>query len=519
MQILFFLALFSLPRFAGADDLVSDQPIQQQSTADQLATIQREMSFLEKRLAELSKEEARVGKDDAAVENEISMRESQLQRARNNFIATASEVELPAPEQKRPEKRDLVQETQDLIAPVFDAVRRVSEKPRRIEALRTGIFYLNDRIAQVNKAIVALDRTIRAKTYPIYQHELEDAMSGLRHDRDVLQVRVDAMERKLNVEEEDRRTIFQIVVDGAKDFVKSKGKNILISFLVFFGVLWLLLSIKRLFFRSKFVHSRMRHFNLPFHTVYNLVAGLAAIFSVILTLHLLNDWFLATIVLLIVFAVFWAVKSVVHHFIHEIRLLFNLGPVKQGERVIWQGVPWLVQSLSLRTVLVNEALQGGSIALPATIIGTLFSRMTVEGEPWFPTLVGDYVLLDETVIVATGNARKHYATSVFLSKNPQNFSHGFEVEAAVEIQHESAAPRLDKLRPALLGAVTSRLSDRLKGSDPELKSLELQLSALGLRNTQIHLRAQAVGRLAPQREALRRELQSIACEAWRETSG
>jgi hypothetical protein len=177
----------------------------------------------------------------------------------------------------------------------------------------------------------------------------------------------------------------------------------------------------------------------------------------------------------------------------------------------------------LRSVLVNEALQGGTIALPAAIVGTLFSRMTVEGEPWFPTLVGDYVLLDdgcfgqvetqtpETVIVATGNTRKHYATSVFLSQNPQNFSHGFEIAADVEIEQD----RLRVDRAALLKAVTTQLEDRLKGSDPELKHLELQVTASGLRTTQIHLRAQAAGRLAPLREMLKRELQSAASEALR----
>ncbi len=432
-----FIALFFL---LPLPTLANDAPASP-TTADQLLTIQRDITWLEQQIAQRQKDETNADKDEiAGIENDVSDLQSRLEKARATFIATVAGVELPGPENATaaPQKRDLIQELQELVVPVFDAIRRVSEKPRRIEAIRDKIFDLNNRLDQINLAITKIDDVLRARTYPAFRNELVSSRDSLSHERDEIQVRVDALQRNLNLLAGDHRTVMQVLSDGAKDFAATRGKNLLIAFIVFITVLWLLLRTRNALFSRRVVHAKLQHLSRTAHVLSGIAAGLVAFIAVILTLHFLNDWFLATLLILSLAASVWAFKALIPAFVHEAKFVLNLGPVRQGERVVWQGIPWHVKMLGFRTVLENESLQGGTVTLPASSLSTLLSRLPVKGEPWFPTRVGDFVLLDdgnrgqveaqtpEIVILKMGNSRKHYATAAFLAKNPQVFVKGFD---------------------------------------------------------------------------------------------
>ena len=45
---------------------------------------------------------------------------------------------------------------------------------------------------------------------------------------------------------------------------------------------------------------------------------------------------------------------------------FDLGAVQENERLMFAGVPWLVERLDLYTHLVNPALDGGTFTVPVT---------------------------------------------------------------------------------------------------------------------------------------------------------
>jgi hypothetical protein len=80
------------------------------------------------------------------------------------------------------------------------------------------------------------------------------------------------------------------------------------------------------------------------------------------------------------------------HFVREVTLLLNLGAVREGERVMYNGIPWLVRSLNFYTRLVNPELEGGDIRLPLRDFHDLRSRSFDANEPWFPTRLNDWVI-------------------------------------------------------------------------------------------------------------------------------
>jgi hypothetical protein len=78
----------------------------------------------------------------------------------------------------------------------------------------------------------------------------------------------------------------------------------------------------------------------------------------------------------------------------EVRLLLNLGAVREEECVIHAGLPWQVMSINILTVLRNPALEG-VIRLPLDVMTTMVSRPVVRDELWFPTQRLDYIILPD----------------------------------------------------------------------------------------------------------------------------
>ena len=138
------------------------------------------------------------------------------------------------------------------------------------------------------------------------------------------------------------------------------------------------------------------------------------------------------------FLMVWTSRQWIPKFLQEIKLIVDLGTVREGERMIWQGVPWLVEEIRLQAILVNERLEGGVLRLPLHDLVGEHSRPVVENEPWFPTQTMDWVLLsdnsygrvenqtmEQVVLKLKGGALKYYATADFLTQNPINISNGF----------------------------------------------------------------------------------------------
>ena len=144
----------------------------------------------------------------------------------------------------------------------------------------------------------------------------------------------------------------------------------------------------------------------------------------------------------------------------------NLGTVREGERLVYQGIPWKVQALNFSTQLVNPLLKGGMLRLPLKDLMDLTSRPCDPEEPWFPCREKDWVLLADgtlgRVLVQTpemvelrllGGSRKTYPTFEFLKQNPNNISAGFRVNITFCLdprhQHESVGTIPERLQEAL----------------------------------------------------------------------
>jgi hypothetical protein len=126
-----------------------------------------------------------------------------------------------------------------------------------------------------------------------------------------------------------------------------------------------------------------------------------------------------------------------------------MGTVREGERIMFEGCSWKVRKVGIRTHLVNEALEGGSLHVNIGQIKDHVSRPIVKDEPWFPTNKDDHVLLsdgtygkvivqtpDQVVVRVDDMTRRFYSLSDFVASRPLNLSDGFVATSSIALDYE-----------------------------------------------------------------------------------
>ncbi len=148
------------------------------------------------------------------------------------------------------------------------------------------------------------------------------------------------------------------------------------------------------------------------------------------------------------------------------KLLPNVGAVREGERLLYRDIPWRVVEAGFFTELENPALRGGKIRVPLKDLAGLRSRLPAEDEPWFPSEIGHWVILQdgtygqvveqtpEVVTVSTTRGiHRSYPTADYLAQHPKNLSVNF-----------FAVPRVVSLHYRYRDIVNTEIVTKLKAS-------------------------------------------------------
>ena len=203
----------------------------------------------------------------------------------------------------------------------------------------------------------------------------------------------------------------------------------------------------------------------------------------------------------------------------------NLGEVREGERVVYSGIPWKVERLSFFTSLTNEQLRGGVIRLPINRLSGLVSRAISEhGEPWFPCSEGDWIALPEegrgkvisqtpefVQLVKLGGARLTIPTAAFLLKSPLNLSTSFRLSIPFGIDYKHIAESTTTIPEIIWAHLTRELGTLLEKRE-QLISLKVEFAKASNSSLDYAIIADFDGSLAHRYEFLNRALQRLAVD-------
>jgi hypothetical protein len=457
----------------------------------------------------------------------INKLQSQLNLLELDFKSRVTTLPLEDPSLEKMKKLDWVEEIQELTKPLLTAIRDLTEKPRQIQELKSKIEDLETKLQRHQQA----SESISGLAEDLKNNPLPDTPEGKKFQATIIHLRDEydpelvqfnlaearaSLDKFLNADE----SVVETATKTIKEFFQTRGRNLLVTVLTFAGFWWVLSRLRRWILTRKFLTNRTSSIGKLFSAAYNVVVLLFCMFVGLACLYFFNDWLLITLIVMGIFFVLWTSRQWIPQFFDEIKLIVDLGTVREGQRLIWEGVPWLVKEIRLHATLVNDRLQGGEIILPLYRLIDMNSRPVVENEPWFPTRLHDWVLLGdefygkieyqtmEQVVInlKEGGALKYYKTEDFLAQNPVNISNGFEYSIEFGLDYEIQSRICDEIPVLFTTEIKRHLQLHFEGDDPNFYQLEVLLDNAGASSLNLVVEVYVHGRCAHLYEECRREI-------------
>ena len=449
-----------------------------------------------------------------ALDAEIAEIDAQIERlatgASGDEIATADDL------------FDIQAEIEGLVEPFILIVKSATENARAIAKLERE---RDEAADQTNIAQSALDTL-----GPILEAAPEDAAAAERlralrelwiERRDAAEARNATAERQLELRRAEQFDAGESASEAAESFVRNRGRNLIFGILAFAGVFFGLRLVKRFLIKA-LGETRSRTFAARLGgLIFDGLAMIAAFGAILTVFNYYNDWLLTGLTILLLLALGWVFLMSLPSMIEQLTLLLNLGAVQEGERVVIDGVPWLVRRLDFYTDLTNPALRGGAFTVPARKLLGLHSRPVGDNEAWFPTEEGDWVLIGDDLfgevahqspemvqVRKEGGAVVSFPIAGFLEANPVNLSKGFRATASLGLDYRHQAQALTEIPSKLKASIDVGL-ERIVDRDMIL-AVDAMLVSAGDSALEFELEADLTGDAAPLYEDICDALTQIA---------
>lgn len=531
------LTVSRLHKFVGCLLVVSflcfplPQAFSQESIEEEDKQRIRIILLLIARQAKLVQEELKAMQDEPETQSIIRKREklqSQLDGFNKNFEALSTQLSTDDLVLQDEKKKDWITQLQELTLPLLEALSDISEKPRKIEKYKKNIAVLESQLLKYQggtKNLVALmdmENSGLDIESPDTQ-ELIDRLQKLKnkYDPELVGIQLEETERNLNNLLATQESIVDTVASTMRRFFKTRGLNLLIAFLSFVALWWVLIKLRSVLIGAKRGVNLAPWIKKLMMTIYNIFVIIICLIVSMVTLYLRNDWLLLSVIILFLVAVAWTSRQLIPKLFREVRLGLNLGTVREGERLIWGGVPWYVSNIGLQATLVNERLQGGQFHLPLGELIDYHSRPVVESEPWFPTKVNDWVILsdgtygvvenqtiEQIVLRLKGNALKFYATPEFLKMTPVNISRGFRYDIQFGLDYGTQSKICDEIPQIFEDGLRRHLHKHYQEGSPDFLKTEVTFDSAGSSSLNLRIIIHVDGRRSEHYEELQREVQA-----------
>ena len=512
-------------------ELAGNQPPTKEEKLESLKTITEPLSVA---LAELQKLQSETKKAETAdakqeIQSRIDSERERVTQLRENFRDILGGSEAAEYEDISIERANIQEQISELIQPVLSEIRNATSEPRELEALRKAFDGANERKRKADVVLNRIDQLIEASKDKVLIAELKSARRiwASRQAESTSQLAVNKVQ--IDDRTRDQRSLWERLSSGFSKFFRSRGMNLL--FAVLAGALGFITTRKiySLARRISPVHQKEKN-NFTSRIADILAMGIAVIVAlagIILVFYSRGDWLLLTLVIIFLIGVAWAGKTAIPPYLDQIRMILNLGSVREGERVIYKGLPWKVSKLGFYTTFINPNLQGGELRIPIREVMGMISRPITNKEVWFPSEADDWVTLsdgtfgktitqtpDQVVVLQLGGSTKTYPTTDFLTLSPENISRGFRISVIFGIDYIHQAECTTTIPEIFKTTITSRLIQDY-GRD-EVRSIKVEFASASASSLDYEVLADFNGSLASKFNAIKRNIQCVCVDTCNE---
>ena len=414
------------------------------NTRDQILTIQQRMQST-----------AGVGRQEDLT-LQISKLSKHLKNLEGNFHQLATDVQLEKFDNTKKQTFDWKEELKQLIEPLFREIKQMTSRPREIDKLETEIEQFEEQQTIAKKALEKLNAISPHITDNNLRVELNQIKTLWKNKSQEIKTRLNISRQKLRQKHLMKKNISEHLHELMQLFFRSRGRNLLLAIVVFALTWFLMYQLQERIHLTKPFQKHPRSVYIrTFDLSYWIATFITSLIALLLVLYFCGDWFLLSLFIIFVVGIAWASNHALPRYWKQARIILNLGPVREGEMIEYQGISYKVSRINLASELTNEKLDGGKIQLPLKDLLDMRSRPISEKECWFPSQVNDWVMLPDNnigkILAQTpafvnvqllGDQIISYPTAEFLKISPCNLSKGFRMVAEINFddQHQGRMP-------------------------------------------------------------------------------
>ena len=506
----------------------ADEAAQKQETAlEMLRSIVQMKADLADRMAEKKKQ---IKRSDSATEKELLEAElqeldKQLAVAAADFERIATGVDGNVFSEKKEEKFDWKRELVSLVEPGIKELKQLTAKARRKTELREQLATYEELQPEAARARTQVEQLLAEVKDRTLKNELKKLLPEYKGLESQISNKLDLVRLQLAEIEQEETSLLESSGDSLKNFFRTRGLYLAIALAACLGVVFFLRAGYRLFIRMiPGYRADYRPFHIrAFELLSRVLILLMALLSVILVFYIFEDWVLLSLAVIALMGVAWAAKNTLPRFVHQSRLMLNIGAVREGERMMYEGVPWLVKQINVYSTLENPDL-GLTIRLPIEALLDKTSRAFHQSESWFPCRKNDWVILSdgtrgcvtalshETVeLVQRGGARKTYQTGDFLGMTPLNLSMNFRLKIPFGISYNLQKEATNLIPDQLSAFIETRIEE--EGYKEDLLNLRVEFANAGSSSLDLVVIADFKGKQAPLYNRISRAIQRWCVDA------
>ncbi|MCG7908735.1 MAG: hypothetical protein JAY82_03065, partial [Candidatus Thiodiazotropha taylori] len=503
----------------------------QESKATGTLTTLRDLVTLQENLKsdiEALNQQLTVAQSDSrkqALQQELRELQENLKATERNLENISAGIDLSSLRTQEEQKFNLQEEVFALLKPAIDEMKDMTSRIRQKSDLKERITYYTDRLAIIETALSNIEHLQAQAESEQLKTKLGTLHKNWQKNRAFMQSELQSAQLQLNELIASEASLAEVSQNYLKTFFQKRGLYLTEALLVVLLIVLLSrLSYKGMQrympgFRRKHRSFRVRLVEL----LHRILTVLLVVLGPMIVFYLVEDWVLFSLSILLLLGIAWTLRQALPRYWSQIQLFLNIGSVREGERILMEGIPWLVEQINVYCTLINP-VANLSQRVPIDELVDLKSRPCSEEEPWFPCKRDDWVILSDGVrgkvigisqelvqLVQRGGVQVTYQTADFLAASPRNLATNFRLKETIGISYSLQAKSTNEIPERLRAYIQKRIEE--EGYKDNLLNLRVEFSLANSSSLDITVIADFKGELGDLYNRLRRAIQRWCVDA------
>ncbi len=410
--------------------------------------------------------------DNASLDAQLKGLNQQLGETNRDFERIATGVELSIFQPAQAQRFDWKEELTSLLDPMVKEMRTLTAAAKQRSDTKDRIVVLQKQADAAAQAVGNLEKLLKTSQDKILDKQLSGLLASWKNEETRIKGRLELARMELQALSKQNGSLLEQTGQRLSVFFKTRGLYLLLAVLAFSCTLLLLRYLARLLLRHLPRDAQGRH---PMYarliTVFShFISLIFASIALVAVFYVAADWFMLSLVILLFVGVLWAVRQTLPRQWEQSLIMLNMGAVREGERLVIDGVPWRVDSLGMFCRLSNQDLDQ-VLRVPIASMLERTSRPYDLDEPWFPCKKGDYIKLGGDIVAQVINLSHEqvqvqhsglltvYPTAAFLGMAVANMSQKFNVSTTLGLSYDLQAEITESIPKILRSYLQKRLDE------------------------------------------------------------